>query len=987
MADLCERCIRCRAVVPHKAPRATREFHIKHLCREISDDELSEAEEVSHDSQHSHGAPASASSFFANSEGVVADLLDTLNLFPDEDMEEEWEGTMPQGIPDDVFDDANSLDGVSDDDDDDSYKYFSPLPISELEDEELVELCQPTALLERTLRGGQQVFPEDVTNKVTVKELVLSLMNEMISRRWTKENFDEDCKRMKHVFGNVPNNWPKSLDECKKILAAEDAWDYTRHYCPNHCKCFGNIPKDEWGLPFNRDETCGVNGCAEKRFESRVLATGKTIFYPRKYFFFFGVEKALRSWFARDRFCSLRAGHNARNRRDIWTGEYVKRMNDCIEIDGSKLLAEQDVQSPPGLLRENGLLDIGFDGAQIWNRRVYSVTFMVARPWDIPYEDRGKAEFTKLIGIIPGPNEGTFEQNRTTFMRPFVEEMQLLGREGITINDTYFKREYTTRWFLATVSADTPARNHLGGFMGVMAHMADWRSIFRGKSYTNAGQGTYFTGYHETIRQYGKDVFAWDESLYLDDKTSRRLASKTDSGELPSNITGRHGMSPLAELPGFDVHSGFLLPWIHACYWGVMKNFWGYILMDYTGERPRHVLPKMAKGCTDCKHPRYIISKLGSHLQIPSDAGRPYLDITRYRGSWVMENYLDWTLSYSPIAHGVLKNLDGGVTLVAWKHLRSACLHYTSLFGTTEIDDDEALLRRKNAEQHLRSYAAIIEKEFPVRMCTLNLHMLVTQSFKQEDETGPIMHCTEFWVERFIQICKRACKNKVVDNPEIFLANTYLTRSALDEMSVTTGDIEPTERDNSPNPRADYSGDPRRVALLGTGKPLRDGFPKRQTEFNHFLAENGRGHMKGCLSEISDGKTELLTFAKAEIIGEVIHSKEYLRTKTRCSTHVELAERSSSGHPMFAEVLRFHMLRRKGEEYRFCEVMTYETCTTDEDKYLQRQCIKTSSASGPRFLDIEKIKQKVMFLTPPEELEVCPRGTTLVLRHWPKGKI
>ena len=62
MADLCERCIRCRAVVPHKAPRATREFHIKQLCREISsDDELSEAEEVSHDSQHSHGAAISHS--------------------------------------------------------------------------------------------------------------------------------------------------------------------------------------------------------------------------------------------------------------------------------------------------------------------------------------------------------------------------------------------------------------------------------------------------------------------------------------------------------------------------------------------------------------------------------------------------------------------------------------------------------------------------------------------------------------------------------------------------------------------------------------------------------------------------------------------------------------------------------------------------------------------------------------------------------------
>ena len=124
------------------------------------------------DSQHSLRGPASGEdagpTFFANSEGwtremsdgetIVADVLDTLNLFEDDVMEEEWEGRMPQGIPDDVFDDANSLEGVSDDDDDDSYNYCLPLPMSELEDEELVELCQPTALLERTLRGGQQVF-------------------------------------------------------------------------------------------------------------------------------------------------------------------------------------------------------------------------------------------------------------------------------------------------------------------------------------------------------------------------------------------------------------------------------------------------------------------------------------------------------------------------------------------------------------------------------------------------------------------------------------------------------------------------------------------------------------------------------------------------------------------------------------------------------------------------------------------------------------
>ena len=173
MEELLQICAWCEAEVPLNAKLTTIEFHSSRSCQ---CDEVSEPE-GSDDSQHSHGGQASGedavSSFFANSEGgtrevldsetiVVADLLDTLNSFEDDVMEEEWEGTMPQGIPDDVFDDAYSLDGVSDDDDDDSYNYCLPLsPISELEDEELVELCQPTALLEITLRGGLKNVEKD----------------------------------------------------------------------------------------------------------------------------------------------------------------------------------------------------------------------------------------------------------------------------------------------------------------------------------------------------------------------------------------------------------------------------------------------------------------------------------------------------------------------------------------------------------------------------------------------------------------------------------------------------------------------------------------------------------------------------------------------------------------------------------------------------------------------------------------------------------
>ena len=34
--------------------------------------------------------------------------------------------------------------------------------------------------------------------------------------------------------------------------------------------------------------------------------------------------------------------------------------------------------------------------------------------------------------------------------------------------------------------------------------------------------------------------------------------------EMPANVAGRHGITPLASLSYFDLHLGYLLPWIHA---------------------------------------------------------------------------------------------------------------------------------------------------------------------------------------------------------------------------------------------------------------------------------------------------------------------------------------------------------------------------------------------------------------------------------------
>ena len=71
-------------------------------------------------------------------------------------------------------------------------------------------------------------------------------------------------------------------------------------------------------------------------------------------------------------------------------------------------------------------------------------------------------------------------------------------------------------------------------------------------------------------------------------------------------------------------------------------------------------------------------------------------------------------------------------------------------------------------------------------MCTLNLRLLVVHSFDQEDETGPILHTLEFWIERVIQRLKKYVKDHVVRNLEIYMGQAYLLSIAVDNAQRDT---------------------------------------------------------------------------------------------------------------------------------------------------------------------------------------------------------
>ena len=99
------------------------------------------------------------------------------------------------------------------------------------------------------------------------------------------------------------------------------------------------------------------------------------------------------------------------------------------------------------------------------------------------------------------------------FLQPLVSELLDIHEHGFELNYSYLQQTYRTRWYLATCSADGPARAVLGRFMGVKSPRSDFRSLFEGSTFENAGTGTYFTGYAKPVEQTffpGEKLDAWD---------------------------------------------------------------------------------------------------------------------------------------------------------------------------------------------------------------------------------------------------------------------------------------------------------------------------------------------------------------------------------------------------------------------------------------------------------------------------------------------
>lgn len=331
-----------------------------------------------------------------------------------------------------------------------------------------------------------------------MKELALFLQRFQDEANVPRKLFDELLRVLREKVLPDGNNFPSSKYMLDTILDAENGWDYSVHYCS--CGCFKKLRRSEW--KDHCEDKC--TKCREKRFDV-VWSNDKERIVriePHKFFFYFGEEMAIKDVFASTDFARLRAWKGARSQDDTWTSTLVHEMN--VMSDG-KILAEKEVKvtSPDGIeetayLRDACLIDLGYDGAKIWNHITHSTGFLAMRTLDVPFWQRGKNDIVRLLALFPGPKEPDSHGMKKIFMQPFVDEMNKLERDGFQVDDKYLGKKYVLKVHLATVSADTPARSTVSCTSKQGAMMGDSKSIMKtqtvqlasGKKYSG-----YFTGY------------------------------------------------------------------------------------------------------------------------------------------------------------------------------------------------------------------------------------------------------------------------------------------------------------------------------------------------------------------------------------------------------------------------------------------------------------------------------------------------------------
>ncbi len=206
------------------------------------------------------------------------------------------------------------------------------------------------------------------------------------------------------------------------------------------------------------------------------------------------------------------------------------------------------------------------------------------------------------------------------------------------------------------------------------------------ESIEETGKGMLFRGYASPVsmklgRLSGKHIQLHhprhdipERVLTADEMMARgKWVEQKGKGADAAKVSGCLGICPvMATLPYTDYVNFFILPFGHAVFLGVVKDFIKLVLCQLQDVNADHVLV----ATRDAR--RAIKSEEGAFV-LTADFGRPYSSVIDKSGTYVMENWCRFLDVFSVYLFS--SNVHGGEVLPpmakkAWGHLRRFVLYH-----------------------------------------------------------------------------------------------------------------------------------------------------------------------------------------------------------------------------------------------------------------------------------------------------------------------
>lgn len=298
---------------------------------------------------------------------------------------------------------------------------------------------------------------------------------------------------------------PRSYYMLRKALDCGDVEDITHQVCKCGAHYWGKLP------PEKERSRCAAQMCPRPECGAPRFETQGKVLKPAKVFYYLGLQETINSLFCDTEFQKHRGVgrrdngfYQSKEGRRLFkraashfegsVGDYaVKRQR--VDEHGQSVVCTTSCTHFAHDDPDCSVWELGLDWGEMFRTTTHSMGMVLLRCADLPYEQKCKWRFQRLLLIIPGP---TVPQNVEVYLQPLLDDLAR-GHVRLTLTGEAGTVEREHYVLLGAVHGDNPAQKKVTGHSGCSAYLGCGFCLCRGVKVPGQKGGMYFP----SICEYG----------------------------------------------------------------------------------------------------------------------------------------------------------------------------------------------------------------------------------------------------------------------------------------------------------------------------------------------------------------------------------------------------------------------------------------------------------------------------------------------------